>query len=331
MDQLSFIQNLLCNIQNQSVLVVGDLMLDHYIWGDTHRISPEAPVPVVDVRQDTYRAGGAANVALNISALTAQAHLCGVIGQDEPGACLKQILGQQGIVFEDDWVNPHVPTIVKTRVMVRHQQLCRLDREASPQAYSWDHLPTVRQNLEAALDRKKALILSDYAKGALQSPIADFLIAKAQSQGILVSYDPKPRADFHVQGVDLMTPNKVEALQLAAHKPSPTQAFPAEAVCQAIWEKYQPRFLVITLGADGMLLSEKGKVIQQIPTYAREVADVSGAGDTVIAALTLALAAGASLEQAACFANMAAGVVVAKVGTAVATPAEIIHFMQHLA
>lgn len=317
--------NLLAGIVGQQILVIGDMMLDHYILGDTHRISPEAPVPVIEVREDTYRAGGAANVAHNLRALQAEVELCGWVGKDESGARLLGLFLQAGVAFDKAFVKAEVPTILKQRVMVRNQQLCRLDREALPAAYNME-APDILQLLTHKLKGVKAVILSDYAKGVLSQPMADALLKGARQVGCLVAHDPKPRRNFLLKGVDLLTPNRAESLQMAGINLTAGEGYPAEEVCRVIWERYQPHYLVITLGAEGMLLCTEGKFLKTLPTYARAVYDVSGAGDTVVATLTAALAAGACLEEAAHLANTAAGVVVGKVGTATATPEEILNY-----
>jgi len=317
------INAILTAIRKLRLLVIGDVMLDHYIWGDATRISPEAPVPVVHVDRDSYAAGGASNVALNLCALGAQAELIGIVGDDSAAEQLQQLLAPKGVVFDQRFRRTQVPTIVKTRVIVRNQQLCRLDRENAPADYAMNDL------LDSAwfADKVKnvdAVILSDYAKGVITNPVFKIVEHHCKSLGKLLALDPKPKRKLVFNAVDLMTPNLVESLELAGINMSHHDAFPAEAVCKAIWERYHPRELIVTLGADGMLLSREGVVGKRIPTRAREVFDVSGAGDTVIAALTAARATGATLEHSADFANHAAGVVVAKLGTATASPEEIL-------
>jgi bifunctional ADP-heptose synthase (sugar kinase/adenylyltransferase) len=251
---------LLRRLRRLRILVVGDVMLDHYIWGDATRISPEAPVPVIDIARDSWTAGGAANVALNLASLGARCTVVGRFGNDESG-----------------------------------RRLAECD----------------------------AVILSDYAKGILNNTVLRELTRLARSAGKLIALDPKPRRGLAFEGLDLITPNKREALQLAGLEPSPHTPFPAAEVCARLHERHATRHLVVTLGEEGMLLSTGGKVRKVIPTAAREVFDVSGAGDTALAGLVLALAAGSSLEQAAHFANAAAGVVVGKLGTATVTPGEL--------
>ncbi|HLP25149.1 MAG TPA: D-glycero-beta-D-manno-heptose-7-phosphate kinase [Acidobacteriota bacterium] len=318
-------KSLLKKISKLHVLVIGDVMLDHYVWGDASRISPEAPVPVVDIDRDTYSAGGAANVALNLASLGAKATLTGFFGRDDAGKRLQGILETKKIAT--------IPTpgsgstIVKTRVLVRRQQLCRLDRESPQHDYAIDS-GKIEATFEKAIRKCDAVILSDYAKGLLTDELVAKVSAIAREHGKLVAIDPKPRRKLRFHQPDLITPNRKEALQLAGIEPEPHQPFPAAEVCARIYEQYRPKHLVITLSEDGMLLSHNGKAGRVIPTAAREVFDVSGAGDTSIAALTLALAAGSVLEEAAQFANAAAGVVVGKLGTATVSPEEI---LEHVA
>ncbi len=312
---------LLKRIAGLRILVVGDVMLDHYIWGDATRISPEAPVPVIDIARDTWTAGGAANVAINIAGLGARCTVFGFIGGDADGVRLKAILKERGV---DALSTPGGGmTIVKTRVMVQHQQLCRLDRESAPAAYAVDKAHAERI-LAKAVKACDAVILSDYAKGLLDDGLVALVARLARAERKFIALDPKPKHPLKFSGLDLITPNKREALQLAGIEPAPGAPFPAAAVCARLDERYGSKNIVITLGEDGMLLSAAGKLIRTIPTAAREIYDVSGAGDTALAGLVLALTSGAGLEEAAHFANAAAGVVVAKLGTATVTPEELL-------
>jgi rfaE bifunctional protein kinase chain/domain len=317
---------LLKKISGLRILVVGDVMLDHYVWGDATRISPEAPVPVVDISRDTFTAGGAGNVALNLAALGARCTLAGHFGRDESGRQLAGILAEKAITTIS--TPGSGGTIVKTRVLVQHQQLCRLDREAAPDAY---RIPPakVAALLGPAIKAADAVILSDYAKGLLGSELVQQVTELCRAAGTFLALDPKPKHALSFHGLDLITPNRKEAAQLAGLELSPHAPFPAAEICRRLHERYGTRNLVITLSEDGLLLSREGTVVKQIPTAAREVFDVSGAGDTSIAALVLALAAGADLETAAHFANAAAGVVVGKIGTATVTPGELVAYVGH--
>jgi len=317
---------LLGAIAKRRVLVVGDVMLDHYIWGDATRISPEAPVPVVEIGRESWTAGGAANVALNLASLGATCMVAGHFGSDESGAQLLRLLADRKIAAVS--TAGAGPTIVKTRVVVARQQLCRLDREGPPGGYAGDPAAIAAQ-LEPAIKSSDAVILSDYAKGVLTAELVERIADAAHAAGKFIALDPKPKRSLPFHDLDLITPNKREALQLAGIEPAPHKPFPAAEVCARLHDLHRTKHLVITLGEDGMLLSTDGRVIKTIPTAAREVFDVSGAGDTALAALVLALASGAPLESAAHFANAAAGVVVAKVGTATVTPAELIAYVDH--
>lgn len=315
---------LLEKFSSLKILVVGDLMLDHYIWGDVHRISPEAPVPVVQAMRETHTAGGAANVALNLASLGLGVSVCGSLGEDEAGEKLCHLLEEKGIDAQGCFKIDGLSTMVKTRVVVRTQQLCRIDREAARSAYGIDGVAESEELLEKLIAGCDAMILSDYAKGVITQELMDRCFSLAAEHGKLLAVDPKPARRLKFQGAGLMTPNRHEALELAGiPEPSLGEDYPLEAVCQNIDAKHSPELLVVTLGADGMVVSKEGKVIEVLPTSAREVFDVSGAGDTVIATLTGALAAGASPVDAAKFANLAAGVVVSKVGTATVSPDEI--------
>jgi D-beta-D-heptose 7-phosphate kinase/D-beta-D-heptose 1-phosphate adenosyltransferase len=317
---------LLKKINGLRIVVIGDVMLDHYLWGDATRISPEAPVPVVDIGRDSWTAGGAGNVALNLAALGAKCTVAGFFGRDDGGRQLGKILADKGVATIG--TPGHGRTIVKTRVLVQHQQLCRLDRESAPAAY---RVPPAKVEalLGKAIREADAVILSDYAKGLLSDDLVQRVSELCRAAGTFLALDPKPKHALSFHGLDLITPNRKEAAQLAGVELSPHVPFPAAEVCRRLHERHATRNLVITLSEDGLLLSRDGAVLKQIPTAAREVYDVSGAGDTSIAALVLALAAGADLETAAHFANAAAGVVVGKLGTATVTPQELVAYVSH--
>ena len=314
---------LLERIKSLRLLVIGDVMLDRYVRGEVSRISPEAPVPVLHVDGEDSVAGGAANVGLNAADLGASVDLGGVFGQDETGERLLALLAERGIACDPAFTSSQAPTICKTRVMAGNQQICRVDREESHQAYA-PNLDALSELLAEKARNADAVIVSDYAKGFVN----DEMLTLLRSEAKFLAVDPKPRRSLNYDSPDLMTPNKAESLQLAGLERGDFDEFPADAIAAAIHDSHRPHRLAVTLGADGMLLIENGKVIQRIPTAAREVFDVSGAGDTVIAAMTLALAAKSTFEEASAFANLAAGVVVAKVGTATASPEEILHAVQ---
>lgn len=319
---------------NLKILVIGDVMLDHYIWGDATRISPEAPVPVVGVERDSYVPGGAANVACNLAGLGVHTTLLGRYGPDEGGNRLGALLSERGIDLTPSGCRSKSTTIVKTRVVVQRQQMCRIDRELAPEAYKLSDAftPESMAELVTGFD---AIILSDYAKGVIDDSLLALLRSsreqgaggkepqvsplKSQSSGLptfpLLVLDPKPKRHLDLSGMDLMTPNRTEALQLAGFPSDHNATFVDTEVCAAIHQRFAPKNLVITLGAEGMLLCLEGQIIGRLPTEAKEVFDVSGAGDTVVATLSAALAAGQSLEDAAKLANRAAGIVVSHLGT----------------
>jgi D-beta-D-heptose 7-phosphate kinase/D-beta-D-heptose 1-phosphate adenosyltransferase len=320
------IANLLNKFAKLRIVVIGDIMLDHYIMGDATRISPEAPVPVVSVARDTYVPGGAANVANNFAGLSVPTTLIGSYTNDPESVLLNEVLTDRGIQLSQIGQKEGATTILKTRVVVQRQQLCRIDREAKPLAYALDHILQDSHFLEL-ITNADAILFSDYAKGVVNDTLLNAVrthVANLPKQPLLI-VDPKPKRHLDLHGMSLMTPNRAEALQMAGFDSSPDADFDDEAVSSIIFKKYNPEKLVITLGAEGMLLGENGKIIGRIATEAREVFDVSGAGDTVISVLTAGLAAGESLENAARLANKAAGVVVSHLGTAPITAEELLN------
>lgn len=304
-----------------NVLVVGDLMLDHYVWGAVSRISPEAPVPVVDVSRETEMPGGAGNVALNMASLGAKIHLVGLIGQDSSASRLLSLFRSLPISTEAVLKSAERPTILKTRIIAHHQQVVRVDREVRgdlPPAL----LDQVWSRVEALLPKVDAVVLSDYAKGVISAALLKRLIPSAKRRGIPVTVDPKVENFHWYRSVTCVTPNLKEALEgagILVVKSDPD----VEALGRKLLNKLNAQSVLITRGEKGMSLFEKNKPVYHIPTRAQEVFDVTGAGDTVIGTLTLALASGASLRVAAEIANDAAGIVVGKIGTAIVTPDEL--------
>jgi D-beta-D-heptose 7-phosphate kinase/D-beta-D-heptose 1-phosphate adenosyltransferase len=296
------------------VLVVGDLMLDRYWHGATSRISPEAPVPVVKVEQSEDRIGGAGNVALNIASLGAGASLVGIVGKDEAAESLAKRLQSAGI-YADFQVSNTKPTITKLRVISRHQQLLRLDFEDAFEAEDCDQLP---QKVEQLLGNVGALILSDYAKGALQNPQA--IISLARHAGVPVLVDPKGTNFESYRGATLLTPNLAE-FEAVVGICSNEQALVTKGA--ELLDRLDMDALLITRSEQGMTLLRKDLPELHLPARAREVFDVTGAGDTVISVLATALAAGAELPDAVAMANIAAGIVVGKLGTATISMPEL--------
>ncbi|MDR0418520.1 MAG: PfkB family carbohydrate kinase [Puniceicoccales bacterium] len=316
------LENLLERIRKLKILVIGDLMLDRYIFGDVSRISPEAPVPIVDVEQEKETLGAAANVALNLRSVGVDVEVLGIFGFDMPGEHLKHLLVNHAIKFDPSCQQKNVRTILKTRIVVRNQQLCRLDIEDFPEKYALEQ-SIYLEKLLAKINRYDGVIFSNYAKGTITQPIVDRIIAAAQYHRIITVADPKPKSGIRFTGIDLLKPNKSEALEMVGRKDCHGY-FNAIDVCRSIFVKHQPRYLVITLGQEGMLIAKNGEIIEQIASDAREIFDVSGAGDTAIAFLTAALAARESIVTAAKLANFAAGIVVGKIGTATVTTEEIL-------
>ena len=312
-------KELLSRIKCLRVLVVGDVMLDRYLAGDVRRISPEAPVPVLTVDEEKSVAGGAANVALNAAALGANVEVLGWFGQDLTGEELIHILEGEGITVERQSYVSGVPTISKTRVMASNQQICRIDREEAPNRYQ-PNLSDIHESLVAKASASDLVIISDYGKGFVSSE----LISLLRSTSSFLAIDPKPSRLLDYAKPDLLTPNRIEALELAGRYRFSVDEFPEEEIVSKIFDDFSPRKLAITIGSEGMLLAEEGKSLEVIPTAAQEVFDVSGAGDTVIAALAMCLSAGTPFIESAKFANLAAGIVVGKVGTATVSPQEIL-------
>lgn len=311
-----------------SVLVVGDVMLDRYIWGDIRRISPEAPVPVVEVDRETHTAGGAANVAHNLAALGVKCELFGLVGTDASGAELQAMLAAQGVAFDGRLARPEVPTITKTRVVAQRQQVCRLDREGPPAGYAASTAGLLGLLAEKAAAHD-AVILSDYAKGVIDQALVDALREVRRQRGTFLGLDPKPTRPLEIAGMDLLTPNRGEAVQLAGLPPAGRHWPSYDELVGKIMARHRPRRLVLTLSEQGMLLREEGGLSCLVPTVAHQVADVSGAGDTVMAVLTAAMAGGLAAVDAVRLANAAAGVVVGKLGTATLTRAELLAALAH--
>ncbi|TNE84074.1 MAG: bifunctional D-glycero-beta-D-manno-heptose-7-phosphate kinase/D-glycero-beta-D-manno-heptose 1-phosphate adenylyltransferase HldE [Gammaproteobacteria bacterium] len=296
------------------VLVVGDLMLDRYWHGATSRISPEAPVPVVKVGQSEDRIGGAGNVALNIASLGAGASLVAVVGRDEAAQALATRLDSAGI-YSDFQVSETKPTITKLRVISRHQQLLRLDFEESFAAEDCQQLPA---KVSGLLKNVGALVLSDYAKGALQNPQP--FIAAAHGAGVPVLVDPKGTDFERYRGATLLTPNLAE-FEAVVGSCANEQTLVDKGI--ALMDSLQIEALLITRSEHGMTLLRKGSRELHLPARAREVFDVTGAGDTVISVLAAALAAGEPMPEAVAMANIAAGIVVGKLGTATVSMPEL--------
>jgi rfaE bifunctional protein kinase chain/domain len=302
------------------LVVLGDLMLDEHIWGRVDRISPEAPVPVVQVKDRASTPGGAGNVAANVSALGGRAAMIALVGDDEAGREVTDDLKSLGVDVGGVIVDPSRPTIRKTRVIAHSQQVVRIDREEPREVGS--HLAErLVAAVEDALAGADALLISDYDKGVITEATTPPLIASARAAGKLVTVDGKPRHFPLFRGAHLASPNLSEAAT-ASGVYITDEATLAEAG-EELLRRYDLDAVLITRGEHGVSLFAKGEPERHIPAVASEVYDVAGAGDTVIACATLAMAAGATLEAAARLANYAAAVVVKKVGVASASPDEV--------
>lgn len=322
------VRELLTRAGHSRVLVLGDVMLDQFIWGNVNRISPEAPVPVVEFERESFMPGGAANVARNLTVFGAGTELLGVCGNDPAGEQLHALLSANAVDCRGLLPVPGRMTTKKTRVIAQQQQVARVDREtrADIDAATRGKLLKV---LEHQLPKADALIIGDYGKGVVTQPLLDELKRRCRARGIWLSVDPKPVHQLDLAGLSLITPNRKEAFELAGVTDGRRQGDPLKdasllGVAEHLLGSLRPALLLITLGDQGMLLCQRGQAPFHIPTMAQEVFDVSGAGDTVIASFTLAIVAGASPLEAAIFSNHAAGVVVGKVGTATVTPEELL-------
>jgi len=328
------LQYLLHSASRRRLLVIGDVMLDEFVWGRVARISPEAPVPVVEVVKESSYPGGAANVARNLRPFCDGVYLCGLVGEDAYAEKLRALLTEERITTDALVSDPGTPTIVKTRIVARQQQVVRVDRERRP-----DDLDRIIDRagllLEKILPTVDGVILEDYGKGFLGQAIKDRVCDLARTHGKVVTADPNPGNALDWSGVDLLKPNRSEAFAMAGMRDSgPADDPNADAalaeVGSRLLEKWSLPGLLITLGEHGMMLFERGISPFHTPTRAREVFDVSGAGDTAIALFTLALCAGATPREAAEISNHASGVVVAKLGTATLTAEELVtSFSEH--
>jgi rfaE bifunctional protein kinase chain/domain len=308
------------DFRSARVLVIGDVMLDEYIIGAVSRISPEAPVPVLDVRSRYTSAGGAANVAVNIASLGATVNLVGLTGDDASGRQLKDLLQRESVPATGLVDAQGRGTISKTRIIAGQQQICRIDHEAKSEVpvAMMDHLIDVAKEL---MKSSSVVVLSDYAKGVLTDRSCRELISFAHTAGKPVIVDPKSRSFLKYVGCTVITPNVAEATVASGIEIDSEHSLHEAGL--ALAKQLPGSNVLITRGPDGMALFEKGTDAISIPTEARKVFDVTGAGDTVVATLAVALAAGLPLRQAVGWANVAAGIVVGKPGTATASLEEL--------
>jgi len=310
------------------LLVIGDLILDEFIWGRVRRISPEAPIPVVEVTRETFYPGGAANVARNLREFTPTVHLMGLTGTDPHARRLRGLLEEHGIGSECLLEDPAAQTIVKTRIIAQQQQVVRVDRER-PAGLSPAQSAHALSCLDRLIGSIDGIIIEDYGKGLLSQSFIDAVIARARAAGKIVTADPNPANPLCWRGVTAIKPNRAEAFGSAGRPCSlPVQPATADAalleVGGELLARWETECLLVTLSEQGVMLFRRGEAPFHSPTRAREVFDVSGAGDTAIALFTLALCAGATAVEAAEIANRASGVVVGKLGTATVSPDELL-------
>ena len=315
------LKRVISSFKDKKILVLGDLILDEFLWGDVSRISPEAPVPVVWVKNESFMPGGASNVANNLSSLGAKAYLVGVVGNDGRAAILKGELEHRGVNTEGIIADSQRPTVLKTRVIAHQQQVVRIDKEkidpikdsVAKKIYSF---------IESIIDEIDAVIIEDYGKGLITPKLLASVIPLAKKKKKIIAVDPKEEHFTYYKGVTLLTPNIHEASRAAGFEIKDKATLKKAGT--ELLKKFNAQIILITLGEDGMMVFEKGKSAKKIDTVAQEVFDVSGAGDTVVSAYALSLVSGANSIQAAHIANCAAGIVVGKVGIAVVTEDELI-------
>ncbi|MEN3038037.1 MAG: D-glycero-beta-D-manno-heptose-7-phosphate kinase [Candidatus Kryptonium sp.] len=299
------------NFDKVKIAVVGDIMLDRYIWGNVNRISPEAPVPVVEVEDEDSKLGGAGNVANNIKSLGAFPLLIGVVGDDKEGEMLFELMKEQGFDTGGIIVDNSRPTTVKTRVIAHNQHVVRIDRE-SKEPINYTIQERIKEIILQNVYEINAIIIEDYNKGVIVKNLIHDLVEIAKRFGIVITVDPKFDNFFEFKNVTVFKPNRKEVEDALGRKlDSEDKVIEAG---KTILEKLKCEYLLLTRGEKGMTLFNKNGEIKHIPTKARKVADVSGAGDTVISTLTVALASGADIIESATLANYAAGIVVEEVG-----------------
>ena len=312
------------------ILVVGDFILDQFVWGTVERISPEAPVPVVHVSRESYMPGGSLNVANNIHALGGTVYPCGVVGRDREGRMLLKEIRKAGIDPGGIVYDPGRPTSVKTRVIAHSQQVVRFDREKADEI-SPEYAKKILRFVTQKMHETDVVVIEDYGKGVVQPLLLKQIVRLAKKFRKPVLVDPKEKHFSYYGGATVITPNRKEACGAFANEVARFSRqnhrmhkdYSLEEVGRGLLKKLKLEAVLITLGEDGMALFEKNGAMTKIPTAAREVYDVSGAGDTVVAVLGLAIAAGGKMREAAMLANLAAGIVVGKLGTATVTSEEL--------
>ena len=327
------VRQILSAAAKSRILVLGDVMLDQFIWGSVARISPEAPVPVVDFSHESFMPGGAANVARNLTTFAVTTELFGAVGNDSAAGQLRKLLREQRIGCAGLVASATRRTSLKTRIVAHQQQVVRIDRETRD-GITPELTRRLLTALKAQLKKADAVIVGDYGKGVVTQTLLNEVKALCRERGVWLSLDPKPVHDLNLSNLSLITPNRKEAFELAkleddTRNPNPIADKNLMLVAERLLNELRPAVLLITLGELGMLLCQRNQPPVHIPTVAQEVFDVSGAGDTVIATFTLAVAAGASPLEAAILSNHAAGIVVGKVGTATTSPEELLKSFSH--
>ncbi|MEA3489739.1 MAG: D-glycero-beta-D-manno-heptose-7-phosphate kinase [Candidatus Omnitrophota bacterium] len=317
----STLANVVREFGKKRIMVIGDLLLDHFVWGEVDRISPEAPVPVVCVKGEDFMPGGACNVANNLSRLGAEVSLVGVVGKDKHGERLTGILKERDIRTDGIVADVKRPTILKTRVIAHHQQVVRIDRE-NTDGVAGRHLTMIQDYLKRNIRKTDAVIIEDYGKGMITPSLLKMVVPLAKRHGKIVAVDPKDSHFSYYRGVSVITPNSNEAGVAAGFPLDSDESLKKGGM--KLLSKLRASVILITLGEKGMMVFEKGKTPRKISTLAQDVFDVSGAGDTVIAVYTLSVISGGSPIMAAHIANCAAGIVVGKVGTAAVEKEELL-------
>jgi D-glycero-beta-D-manno-heptose-7-phosphate kinase len=307
------LKQLFANIENGRVLVYGDLMLDQYLWGKVDRISPEAPVPVVEVESESILLGGAANVAKNIAAIGCGVEIAGLVGDDPNATQMKHMLEREGINQYKLSVDQKRPTTLKTRIIAHNQQVVRADRESRAEIDGYTEKEMI-DYIESRMDDINCLLISDYGKGAITAALLERVVDLARKKGKFVAVDPKETHFRNYRRVSVITPNNHEASFAAGIRIRDDETL--QQVGWSLLKELELDSILITLGAKGMALFEKDNSFNHLPTVAKKVYDVTGAGDTVIAVMTAMVAAGANPLEAAYIANQAAGIVVEFIGTA---------------
>ncbi|HDL17899.1 MAG TPA: D-glycero-beta-D-manno-heptose-7-phosphate kinase [Bacteroidetes bacterium] len=322
--QKSRVQSLLNSFRGKKILVLGDLMLDRYLMGQVHRLSPEAPVPIVEIDAEYSRLGGAANVGNNVMALGGIPVPVGIVGNDNSGQELMDLMAKENFLKDGIVVAENRPTTVKTRVIANNQHVVRTDREIKKdlEPELSEQVLSLLAKLIPAMD---AVIIEDYNKGLVTKEIIEFTVTSARDQGKIVTVDPKFDHFFDYRNVTVFKPNRREAAEALGMKIENKEQVVRAA--HTLFDRLGCQCLMMTLGEDGMAIFNREREVKFIPTRARKVHDVSGAGDTVISTITLSLVAGMELEEAATLANFAAGVVCGEVGIVHITPEALVEGM----